>query len=133
MYNKILTKLFVSLSFIASNPLLSSNVFASDNQPPINCAWLPWCKWDSEVAIDASTWANIGIDFIKNIISEFIQLIAVIAVFALIFSGIMYLLSMWEDEKVKRAKNWIIYSLIWVLLSVSAWWIINLLNNFKIW
>jgi hypothetical protein len=45
---------------------------------------------------------------------------------------IMYLVSGWEDEKVKKAKKWIIWSLIWVLISTSAWAIINLVNSFKI-
>jgi hypothetical protein len=44
----------------------------------------------------------------------------------------MYLLSSWEEEKANKAKKWIIYSLIGVFISVSAWWIINLLNNIKI-
>jgi hypothetical protein len=44
----------------------------------------------------------------------------------------MYLLSGWDDEKTKKAKYWIIYSLLWVIISVSAWGIINLINNLKI-
>jgi hypothetical protein len=95
--------------------------------PPINCEWLPWCEnWEEVV-----TW-KVWLNFIANAISEFISFIAVIAVFAVIFSWVMYLLSAWDEEKTKKAKNWIIYSLVWVLLSISAWGIVNLLNNLKI-
>jgi hypothetical protein len=41
----------------------------------------------------------------------------------------MYLLSWGEEDKTKKAKSWIIWSLVWVLTSISAWWIINMLNN----
>jgi hypothetical protein len=45
---------------------------------------------------------------------------------------VMYLISAWEDEKANKAKKWIIYSLVWVFVSSSAWWIINLINNLRI-
>jgi hypothetical protein len=60
------------------------------------------------------------------------QIVAVVALFALIFSWVMYLISSWDEEKIKKAQKWIIYSLIWVFISVSAWWIINLINDFRI-
>lgn len=105
----------------------------SSSTPWVNCAWLPWCPSDSNVASDSwSSGKNIWLNFIVNVTTEFIKFIAVVAVFALIFSGVLYLISMWEEEKVNKAKNWIIYSLVWVFLSVSAWWIISLLNNIRI-
>lgn len=88
------------------------------------CEGLPWC--DSK-----QNWTA-WLKFITNIISEFTKFIAVIAVFAVIFCWVMYLLSGWDDEKTKKAKYWIIYSLLWVIISVSAWGIINLINNLKI-
>jgi hypothetical protein len=71
-------------------------------------------------------------ELVSNIIWQLMQFVAVIAVIALIISGIMYLVSWWAEEKVKKAKTWIMWSLIWVLLSISAWGIINMLNNIKI-
>jgi hypothetical protein len=41
-----------------------------------------------------------------------IQYVPVVAVVALTLSGIMYILSGGDDEKVKKAKNWITWSLI---------------------
>lgn len=107
------------------------NTFA--DQPVLNCIWLPGCvdteKSEPSAASDTN---NLGIKVINNIIWQIIQFVAVIAVIALILSGIMYLISWGDEEKTKTAKSWIIWSLVWVFLSVSAWGIINLLNNLKI-
>jgi hypothetical protein len=56
----------------------------------------------------------------------------VVAVIAVMISGVMYILSSGEEEKTKRAKDWIMWSLIGVFLSVMAWWIISALNNIDI-
>jgi hypothetical protein len=70
--------------------------------------------------------------WVSALIWEFIKYVAVVAVITLMISGIMYLVSGWEEEKVKKAKTWIIWSLVWVFFSVSAWWIINVLNSLSI-
>jgi hypothetical protein len=46
--------------------------------------------------------------------------------------GVMYILSGWEEEKVKKAKWWIIWSLVGVFMSVSAWWIISFITQITI-
>jgi hypothetical protein len=61
-----------------------------------------------------------------------IKYTAVLAVLALMVSGIMYLISGGEEEKVNNAKKWIIWSLVGVFFSVSAWMIIGLINNFTL-
>lgn len=61
-----------------------------------------------------------------------IKYTAVLAVVALMIAGIMYLVSGGEEERVKKAKKWIIWSLIGVLVSVSAWFIVNVINNLYI-
>ena len=93
--------------------------------PEIGCAGLPGCS-DS-----ASSEADI-FDVIGNIISLMIQYIAVLAVLAIMLGWIMYLVSSWDEEKTKRAKNVIIWALVWVFLSITAWSIIAILNNFSI-
>lgn len=101
--------------------------------PEVNCVWLPGCPGSdrtSPTTPDISS--NIWMELVSNIIWQLMQFVAVIAVIALIISGIMYLVSWWAEEKVKKAKTWIMWSLIWVLLSISAWGIINMLNNIKI-
>lgn len=101
-------------------------VFAG-SWPEFNCKWLPWCEfWDQ-------AWdENVLIDFLSWTIKTFIQYIAIIAVISVMISWIMYLVSWWEEEKINRAKKWIIWSLVWVILSISAWWIINFINQLSI-
>ena len=99
-----------------------STLFAA-NSPVINCWWLPWC-WDD--------WNNDEkiIEIISsNIITEMIKYIAVLAVISLMSSWIMYMVSGWEEEKVKKAKTWITWSLIWVLLSISSYYIVSMIAN----
>jgi len=93
--------------------------------PDINCGNLPGC-WD-----DASTEGEI-FWVIWNIISLMIQYIAVLAVLAVMLWGIMYLVSAGDEEKTKRAKSVITWALVGVFLSVAAWSIIGILNNFRI-
>jgi len=95
-----------------------NKIYASDLVPNV---WLPW--WEGEEIINTS---------FPKIISNFIQYIAVIAVVTLMISGIMYLVSMWEEEKVKKAKNWVIWSLVWVIISVVAFAIVSFITQFNI-
>jgi hypothetical protein len=85
---------------------------------PLKCSSLIWCE-DS----------NAPLRVISDFIWEFIKYIAIIAVMSVMVSGIFYLISIWEEEKAKKAKKWIIWSMVWVLLSVSAWYIIHSINN----
>jgi len=128
MFNKIF---LVIVSYFL---FLNSSVFAS-TAPTINCVWLPWCKDTSITNPTPATQLdnNVWLVFVDSIISNLIQFVAVFAVFALIISWFMYLLSSWDEEKTKKAKKWIIWSLVAVILSVSAWSIINYLNNIQIW
>ena len=117
MFKKIL---FIFLSFFS---LGMNYTFAA--QPKVNCEWLPGCEDGSD--------SDIGIETIANVIWLLIQYVAVIAVIALILSGMMYLISWGDEEKAKKAKSWVTWSLVWVILSISAWWIINMLNKIVIW
>jgi hypothetical protein len=99
-------------------------------KPEINCVGLPGCSsWD---IAKVSTTSNKAVGVIWRIIWEMIKYTSVLAVIALMIAGIMYLLSWWEEERVKKAKKWIIWSLLWVIVSVSAWFIVNLINNLSI-
>lgn len=93
--------------------------------PDVACGSLPWCG-------DSSVDGDGVFAIIWNIISLMIKYIAVIAVIAVMIGGIMYLISSWEEEKTKKAKTVITWALVGVFLSISAWSIINILNNFRI-
>ena len=118
--NKIIKRyLYIVLLFILNS---NTRVFAS-NPPQIPELWLPGDFYDETDVITEVWW---------DLISTLIKYVAVIAVLSLMLSWIMYLLSWWEDEKIKKAKNWIIWSLVWVIFSISAWWIVDLINNLEI-
>lgn len=108
------------------------STFAND-VPKINCVWLAWCV-DSDIAnpSEPSDDNNMWLEMITNIIWELIQFVAVISVITLIISWMMYIIFWWDEEKLKKAKSWIIWSLVWTLLSISAWWIIEFFNNLNI-
>lgn len=111
--------------------LLSANA-AFATAPVVNCTWLPWCQSGTAYLAKPENIDWSALKFIWKIISEWIKYVAVIAVISLMISWIMFLISAWNDEKVKKAKKWIIWSLVWVLISTSAWTIINMLNVFTI-
>ncbi len=93
--------------------------------PDIHCAWLPWCdKWNT--GTDKIEWVA------ANIVKLLIQYVAVFAVIALMCSWVLYMLSGWEEEKTKKAKNWIIWSMVAVVLSMSWYYIISIINNIEI-
>jgi len=113
-------------------------IYAQDI-PTMNCIWLPWCK-DSKIERPSTAtyknmvdgwWVVYGIT--TEVITMLIEYTAVIAVISLMISWMMYLVSFWEEEKIKKAKSWIIWSLWWVFISISAWWIVNIINNIQIW
>ncbi|MBW7954565.1 hypothetical protein H3C61_02005 [Candidatus Gracilibacteria bacterium] len=120
-------KVYFLIGFLS---VLNLKVFASS--PEVVCNGLPGCEGGATGEAIASLKDGDFFSFLGNIISEGIKYVAVLAVISLIISGIFYLISMGEDEKVNKAKKMIIWSLVGVLLSTSAWAIINMLNNFRI-
>ncbi len=111
---------------LALSPYITT--FATSTAPWIKCDWLPWCpsSWTDTLANSKL------IPFLWKLIAEIIKYTAVIAVIALMFAWIMYITSWWEDETTKKAKKWIIYSLIGVFVSISAYLIVNIINNTNI-
>ncbi|QFR38660.1 hypothetical protein A9Q91_00300 [Candidatus Gracilibacteria bacterium 28_42_T64] len=124
----------ISYAFLfacVSSYVLISKVFAA--APTVNCIGLPGCA-DTDVAnpIPSDISKNIGTTLVTNIISQMIQYVAVVAVISLMLSGVMYLVSGGEEEKTKRAKSWIMWSLVGVFMSIFAYGIVKIVNNFSI-
>ncbi len=95
-----------------------------DNRAPIYDDGLPGSKiTDASKAIETIS---------SNIIAELIKYVAVFAVIALMISWVMYMLSSGDEEKTKKARTWIIWSIVAVALSISAYFIVNTLNEFNI-
>jgi hypothetical protein len=114
-----------------------SNVFAVPawkETVKINCHGLPWC---ADTKIEAPTpgyvwWnSNIWAEYILDIIHLMLQYVSVIAVIALMLSWVLYLFSAWEEEKTKKAKSWIMWSLIWVLVALSSNFLVSTIINFN--
>lgn len=123
------TKLFKLFIFVLSYCIWSIHTVLAD-APVINCYWLPGCEdKKSHAPSPANIDKDVFWDLIWNLIQMLIQYVPVVAVVALTLSGIMYMLSGGDDEKVKKAKNWITWSLVWVIFSLSAWSIVNILNT----
>lgn len=97
--------------------------------------WWDGLPWD----VNSELWVSGNYDnspfeeFANVFASELIKFVAAVAVIALMLSWIMLIISGWQEEKFKKAKTWFIWSLIWVLVSLSAWFLISFLNNLSIW
>lgn len=91
--------------------------------PAINWAWLPWAWWWDDAVVNT---------YIPKAIATLIKYTSVIAVLSVTISGIMYNMSFWDEAKAKKAKAWITYSLVWVLVSTSAYAIISLVNSISL-
>lgn len=105
--------------------LLASHAFAVDSSPRINCYGLPGCPDDNKAKPSPPDVSdNSFTQAIVDTISFVMPYVAIFAIIAVMISGVMYLISAGDEDKVNRAKKWIIWSLLWVLLSVSSWFII---------
>ena len=73
-----------------------------------------------------------GVTPVILIIRESIKYIGLLAILALSWGGIQFLISYGSDEKVKKAKHTIIYSLLGVILSIAAYGIIDIVNSLQL-
>lgn len=125
-------KLFlIFFIFFSSFFIIFSSWYATNTPPSIVCEWLPGCisTGDGKPVVPKKT---LIIEFLAAWAWVLIKYVAVIAVISLMWGGVLYMLSWGKEDKMKKAKAWIIWSLVWVFFSVSAWFIINVINAFKI-
>lgn len=88
-------------------------------------SWLPGCN--TTVTSESHIFW-----FVWNIISKMILYVAVFAVLSITGAGVLYMVSLEEESKKNKAKKWILWSVIGLLLSISAWGIVNMVNNLTI-
>lgn len=117
MITKTKKLLYVSMWYVLSASL------AFSASPVEDCWWHPIC---------GTSWWDGVFTTIGEVIALGIRYVAVIAVIAVMIGGIMYLISWGQEEKTKQAKNIIIWALVGTFLSVSAWWLISIVNNFRL-
>ncbi len=128
----MMKKIFLFLVFVFSF-LFFVNFSLASWAPSVSCVWLPWCP---DTSLVHPSWANVSSNFEStfvwkatiDLVVTFIKYIAAIAVISVMIGWIMYMISWGEEEKVKKAKSWILWSIVWVLLSISAFWIIRIIT-----
>lgn len=62
---------------------------------------------------------------VRDIINLFLYIIGIIAVIMLIYGGFQYLTSAGSSDKVKNAKNTILYAIIGLVIAIFAYAIVN--------
>ena len=111
-------------------PIAHAECWDVANSTPLE--FIQWCS-------EASTWLavlneNSGREWVKdlaiNIWKKVIQFGALFAIWAIVFSGIRYTTSAWDDEKIKSAKNTAIYGIVWLLLLLMAFPLVDIIIGF---
>lgn len=62
--------------------------------------------------------------------SRLIQFGALFAIGVIVYSGIRYTTSVWDDEKIKNAKGTLIYAVIWLILLLIAFPLVDIIIGF---
>ncbi len=134
MLKKIL--LIIITAIFCSNTLVSANCsYNKSNEDSWDTATnlmgcLEWWKSklvEPEIDALAESWFKKQIvGWVKNI-AWFLWLIAVSA---LVYAGFMMAISTWEEDKIKKAKDIVKWTLLWFLWVVTAGSIISIIVNF---
>jgi hypothetical protein len=77
----------------------------------------------------ASQNANWEIGLLGKVIKRGLQVVAGISVVALVWAGVLYLTSYGDEEKVKKAKKAIIWTVLGLVTGLGGWAIVDLINN----
>ncbi len=103
-----------------------------------NAGWLDisigWGGWSSGLPEPAKMglpfeWSSEATRPVVLIIKEAIKYVGLIAILVVSWGGVQFLTSIGNDEKVKHAKQTVIYALVWVLLSVVSYTIVDIVNG----
>jgi hypothetical protein len=89
--------------------------------------------WTEKVDPAFKSWDTDFITLIDNIAIYIIWLVYFIAVMIAIYGWFLILTSWWEDDKVKKWKNIVIYMIMWIIIiflaSQVVHWVINVLSD----
>ncbi len=136
MSKKILLFFILTFTLFIGNNVFAECKYDDKNTTSIS-SFLNDCKPTSVVWGTWST-ANMKIEnWFKKKINTWVKNISLIlwflAVGSLVYAGLIMQLSAGEDEKIKKAKNIIKWTLLWFLLLISASGIIYLVINVFFW
>lgn len=96
-----------------------SAVFADDALPKPAIAGLPFSNKTAAASI-------------ASIIKQVVLYTGILAVVSLSWGGFLFITAFGEDDKVKKGKEIVKYSLIGVVLSISAYAIVDLVNKLTV-
>lgn len=68
---------------------------------------------------------ELGNDQLASVLSFVFVLVGIISVIMIMIAGLQYITSTGDPQKTKKAKDTIIYALIGLVISVSAWVIVG--------
>lgn len=86
----------------------------------------------SIIAAPGGVITTTPVDLVGKIITYAIGIAAILWVIGITWWGIQMILSVWEDEKLKKWQRTVIYSIVWVVLAWLAYGIVNLIGNIRI-
>ncbi len=69
-------------------------------------------------------------DLVKTVAERVIGFGVLFAIGAIVFAGIRYTTSAWDDEKIKSAKNTLIYAVVWFTLLLVAFPLVDVIIGF---
>jgi len=134
---KILAVVFVCTSFSVIIPLSYATSDTSSSLRNMEEFWsnigMPVIK--KRVNADGAfigIYSQDGITTMSRIITEAIKYVGILAMIAINWAGVMYVTAYGEDKKVATAKHILIYSMFALILSISAYAIVDLINSFNI-
>jgi uncharacterized membrane protein YjgN (DUF898 family) len=90
------------------------------------------CAWDWWINVEYAwtDWKEATKILVVKIAKTVLSFGALFAVGAIVFSGIQYNTAYGDDEKVKKAKNTVIYAVIGLLLLLLAFPLVDILVKF---
>jgi len=107
----------------------SNSLFDNSNEeiPYCNDDWECWViQWIEAVKdIEAVENEKKASQYIQDIVKYILSFLALVATLIIIYAWFTVLISVWDEEKTKKSKQMIIYSIIWLVIIFMAWPIIN--------
>lgn len=133
MLKKIIFICIVLISFWVSD-MFANQVCKQDwNITDIKSALTSCINWSDVIQSNDLTVAS----WFKDLVLKFVRNVSIILALAAIgfiaYGSMILVASWWNDEKIKKWKNIIKWSLLWFVWLVSASWIIALIVNLIYW
>ncbi len=125
---------FISLFFLIITPIASASIFwGSDSEIPYcewnDCGLQQWIEQVKNSWVDWLVTEGKASEYIQWITVYILGFLSLIAVIIIIYAWFNLLTSAWDEEKSKKSKTIIIFTIIWLVIIYLAWPI----TKFVIW